>query len=268
MKSPSKPSGAFRSILKARETVKEKICYIVGKESEIDYWTQPWHSDGIIEHKFSKTGSDYSLSSVKSLDEIHRHSSWNPILNKPSLKEEKIFLRKALFHEECSNKVILKPAVDGEFSVKSGWDNVRSKHSKVPWAKTIWFVGHIPRHALIAWKAIQGKLLTRDHLIFKNISIDEKCPLCKAERESINDPSSLNVGTPPGYGGLFSGIMEPVEKRSALLITKKNGSEMKEEDEVNMPLVLELLLLLLFTTCGEKGINESLKTNQLIIPLF
>ncbi|XP_077228461.1 uncharacterized protein LOC143861420 [Tasmannia lanceolata] len=59
-------------------------------------------------------------------------------------------------------------------------------HASVNWASTLWFSGHVPRHALMAWKALHLKLLTRDHIIFRNSSIDERCPLCHSEKESID----------------------------------------------------------------------------------
>ncbi|XP_077249456.1 uncharacterized protein LOC143888963 [Tasmannia lanceolata] len=186
MKVPSKLSWAIRSILRAREVIKDKTCYLVGKEAEIELWTQPWHTDGVLEQLISKSVTDYSLSSMKCLDEIHSKEGWNPIINKPSLNQEISILQRSLFQEEDENRAIWKPNIDGYFSVKSAWNSIRQQNVVVPWASSVWFPGHVPRQALITWKVLHMKLLTRDHPIFCNRVMDDRCPLCNSEKETIN----------------------------------------------------------------------------------
>ncbi|XP_077228449.1 uncharacterized protein LOC143861408 [Tasmannia lanceolata] len=155
-------------------------------EAEIDLWTQPWHPDGVLDQIISKSVTDYSLSSMKCLGEIHSKEGWNPIINKTSLIQEKAILQKSLFQEDDENRVIWKPSIDGYFSVRSAWNSIRKHKVDTPWASSVWFTGHIPRQALSAWKVLHKKLLTRDHQIFRNRVMDEGCPLCKSEKETIN----------------------------------------------------------------------------------
>ncbi|XP_077232113.1 uncharacterized protein LOC143866589 [Tasmannia lanceolata] len=53
-----------------------------------------------------------------------------------------------------------------------------------PHGITLWFPGHIPRHSIVAWKAIQDKLLTKDNLLRFMPAVDSQCPLYCANAES------------------------------------------------------------------------------------
>ncbi|XP_077215967.1 uncharacterized protein LOC143850625 [Tasmannia lanceolata] len=120
------------------------------------------------------------------LFEIHQDGSWNPQIDKPSLREEKIVLKQILLSEDGRNHPIWKPAIDGFYSTKIGWNTFREKSSKPPWVKTVWFSGHTPRSALTTWKALVHKLSTKDRISFLGIAIDTTCPLCHSESESID----------------------------------------------------------------------------------
>ncbi|XP_077223063.1 uncharacterized protein LOC143856684 [Tasmannia lanceolata] len=165
---------------------KDHICYLVGNENEIDLWNQPWHPKGILTSLISKGKTDSSLVTLSNLNDIHHEGDWNPILDKPSLKEEKALLMKAMFNTDNTNRVIWKPTVDGTFCTRSAWESIRSVEQTIPWSKTIWFKGHIPRDAFVAWKALHLKLTTKDHIILSNSTIDNNCLLCNSEAETFD----------------------------------------------------------------------------------
>ncbi|XP_077214463.1 uncharacterized protein LOC143849349 [Tasmannia lanceolata] len=140
----------------------------------------------IISNILSSHRTKLSLASAHTLSQIHNSNGWNLVLSKPSLTEEFSTLKEAIFNSENLNIPIWKPSTSGHFSTKSAWNAVRTIQPKPPWHDSIWFPGHIPRHSVVAWKAIQDKLLTKDNLLRFIPSIDTQCLLCCAENESVN----------------------------------------------------------------------------------
>ncbi|XP_077226301.1 uncharacterized protein LOC143859506 [Tasmannia lanceolata] len=123
---------------------------------------------------------------MTTLDQLHYEGSWNPILNIGSLICEKALLSEAIFNDSASNLPIWKPNSNGLFSAKSGWEVTRQKFEKPVWASRIWFRCHIPRHALVSWKALINGLSTTDNLHFLDSSVSRSCILCKSGLESVN----------------------------------------------------------------------------------
>ncbi|XP_077251649.1 uncharacterized protein LOC143890850 [Tasmannia lanceolata] len=201
---PRKASWAFRNILRARDLLRDFGRHQIGQDKEIDFWTQSWHPDGSLDGLISRRTTVYSLSSIKTLDEIHRRDEWNPIIDNPSLSAEKEILKRGLFQDTPFNMPIRKPEVNGMFTVKSAWNAIRKINCSPSWANTTWFSGHIPKHAITTWKAIQLKLLTKDHPALQDANIDASCVLCNAARESINH-LFFDVVILPGFGNQFLG---------------------------------------------------------------
>ncbi|XP_077242421.1 uncharacterized protein LOC143882927 [Tasmannia lanceolata] len=111
---------------------------------------------------------------------------WKPQLYNPSLRDEKAVLSQIILSDDECNHPIWKPATDGAYNTKSGWDTLRNKTPKPPWPPTIWYQGHIPRFAFTAWKAMHNKMLTKDIIRSYGIMIDPICSLCKSEPESVD----------------------------------------------------------------------------------
>ncbi|GAA0166730.1 hypothetical protein LIER_21820 [Lithospermum erythrorhizon] len=71
-----------------------------------------------------------------------------------------------------------KDAVDGLFSLKSLWGQVRHKEDKVPGGKWFWSRYGIPRHEFISWMLFHYKLPTRDRLVKYGMQVDTCCVFC------------------------------------------------------------------------------------------
>ncbi|XP_077233401.1 uncharacterized protein LOC143875681 [Tasmannia lanceolata] len=183
---PSKPSWGIRNIFKARELAKPFICYQIGNEEEVDLWDQPWLPAGTLSSLFHRNNSDYSLSFLNLLSDICMDGIWKPQLYIPSLRDEKAVLSQIILSDDECNHPIWKPATDGAYNTKSGWDTLRNKTPKPPWPATIWYQGHIPRFAFTAWKAMHNKMLTKDRIRSYGIMIDPICSLCKSEPEAVD----------------------------------------------------------------------------------
>lgn len=53
----------------------------------------------------------------------------------------------------------------------------------VPWHKSVWFTGMIPKHAFIAWLVAHDRLSTRDRMIRWGSQVSPLCPLCDSANE-------------------------------------------------------------------------------------
>ncbi|XP_077219769.1 uncharacterized protein LOC143853959 [Tasmannia lanceolata] len=109
---------------------------------------------------------------------LRNYGQWKPIFLKDSLREERKFLNNGIFSNSGRNDAIWKPNADSNFTLRSAWDIIRHQSSVFSWTKSIWFKENIPRHSIVAWKAIQGRLLTSDITFLASIGHDKSCPLC------------------------------------------------------------------------------------------
>lgn len=84
------------------------------------------------------------------------------------------------------DKVILGNGVHGTFSIKKAWDTTRRRNSKVDWYNIVWYHHHIPKHTILVWVAIHGKLMTKNKLLTFGIIQDATCRLCNSATESLD----------------------------------------------------------------------------------
>ncbi|XP_024964671.1 uncharacterized protein LOC112504947 [Cynara cardunculus var. scolymus] len=64
------------------------------------------------------------------------------------------------------------------FEVRNAWASLEGSYPVVPWYKSVWFSGHIPKHAFCLWLACQRRLPTQDRLLWKDEPPDLECSLC------------------------------------------------------------------------------------------
>ncbi|XP_077232152.1 uncharacterized protein LOC143866886 [Tasmannia lanceolata] len=155
MKQPSRPSWSFRGIFTARNSIQEHVYYIIADGRGIDFWKQPWHPEGIIQHQTSITTN---IPSNCTVNDLRSDGGWDSIIDLPHLAELKKILHKALFDPDGEDTVVWKPCPNGKFSIKSAWEAIR---------------------------AINFRLASRDRLLRQGIRVPHECPLCLQSSESI-----------------------------------------------------------------------------------
>ncbi|XP_010694353.1 uncharacterized protein LOC104907164 [Beta vulgaris subsp. vulgaris] len=70
------------------------------------------------------------------------------------------------------------------FKTKVVYDKITEEEERVYWAKMIWNRLAMPKHRVICWLAIQGRLKTTDRLCQMGVTTDAQCNLCCEHTES------------------------------------------------------------------------------------
>ncbi|XP_048497943.1 uncharacterized protein LOC125496507 [Beta vulgaris subsp. vulgaris] len=72
---------------------------------------------------------------------------------------------------------------DAKYTIKSGYKWLHPEGEKIRWHNWVWNSFNIPKHSLIAWMAMKGKLKTRDKMLKIGISREDTCALCEQDTE-------------------------------------------------------------------------------------
>ncbi|XP_077231908.1 uncharacterized protein LOC143865152 [Tasmannia lanceolata] len=147
---PSNPPCGVRSIHHCRDLAKPYLCYCVGKGRDIDFWTDPWHPDGPVQTLTSE-GKLFCITKKISIENMKQDGSWDHMTQQPHLPQLKKIMRTGLYSKINADRIIWKENPNGNFSLRSAWNQCRSRYSEVPWFKTVWNKGHILRHSFTTW---------------------------------------------------------------------------------------------------------------------
>ncbi|XP_077232625.1 uncharacterized protein LOC143869974 [Tasmannia lanceolata] len=181
---PGNPSWAVRGIFRVRAIARKYICYIIGPNSNLLFWKDPWHPNGPLENQSSL--SSISIPESATISDTISNGWWSLIHQHPYLSDLKAILVTSLFSSSTPSFPVWMPEADGTFSTKSAWNSIRSSHHPPDWVSSLWFPGHIPKFSFTAWQAIQDRLPTKDRLTFLPINADKRCLLCNSVTESVN----------------------------------------------------------------------------------
>ncbi|XP_074297843.1 uncharacterized protein LOC141628630 [Silene latifolia] len=71
------------------------------------------------------------------------------------------------------------------YSVKSGYDWIRLKETKVGWSKLVWNNAALPKHCFVNWLIMRNALNTKEKLYRIGVSSDDLCCICQAGSENV-----------------------------------------------------------------------------------
>ncbi|KAJ9536620.1 hypothetical protein OSB04_un000169 [Centaurea solstitialis] len=72
------------------------------------------------------------------------------------------------------------PNVLADFSVRLAWHSFEGANPIIPWTKSVWFKGCIPKHSFCLWVACHDRLPTQDRIAcWKHDPPDMVCAFCK-----------------------------------------------------------------------------------------
>ncbi|XP_077226326.1 uncharacterized protein LOC143865431 [Tasmannia lanceolata] len=146
---PASPSWAARSIIKSRDMASKHVCFIVGTQTPLHFWTDPWHPNGRLSAQSSIMTS--FIPQKASIAKAKFQGGWDLIQVLPHLQELKQIINTGLYTKAANSNPIWKPESDGNFRLCSAWNAVRSPNPKPPWVSSVWFAGHTPKFSITAW---------------------------------------------------------------------------------------------------------------------
>ncbi|XP_026396584.1 uncharacterized protein LOC113291242 [Papaver somniferum] len=162
MKTPHDSTWLWRRVIENRPIARKLLGSMIGDGASTSFLQDNWHpKDGTW--IFPSPCSDNALTS------FHQISIVDINVNEKDL-------------------VVWRPSTSEKFTMKDTYKAIFPHGDPIFWHYIVWFKLHIPRHSLIAWVALYGRLKTRDKLIKRGVSENENCVLCDTGRESEARP--------------------------------------------------------------------------------
>ncbi|XP_058223116.1 uncharacterized protein LOC131332831 [Rhododendron vialii] len=147
--------------------VQQYIISVIGNGHSTFLCYDNWHPLGPSMAKFGpRIAYDSGIPKEPSMAHMIHNSSWAfPITQMLELNEIKSSLPTIIPSRlRGFDNIRWSLTPNGQFTIASLWDKLRSPFPRVLWNKLIWFSGHIPKCSFITWIAIQNRLSTIDRL--------------------------------------------------------------------------------------------------------
>ncbi|XP_058219469.1 uncharacterized protein LOC131330020 [Rhododendron vialii] len=200
LKIPGDCTWVWRKLLTLRPVVQPYILSILGNGQSTSLWYDNWHPLSPLMNKFgTRIAYDSGISKDATMSHIILNSNWAfPITQTWELNEVRNSLPPLIQSRlNGADHVRWTLTANGQFSIASLWDKLRTPFPKVMWHKLVWFSGHIPKCSFVTWIAILNRLSTTDRLLLFGLNVSPECSLCQ-EKEShdhlfFNCPYSQKV---------------------------------------------------------------------------
>lgn len=164
-------SSTWRSLLSLRDLAARFLRPKLGNGQLLSFWHDRWTPLGRLIERFGDSGPrELSISITATVSDACDATDW--LLRgarSPASEELQTYLTTVLLPSAASSPDHYVWEVNGdelqEFSTSKTWSVVRNRGVEQAWTKSVWFKGHIPRHAFQAWVVHQDRLPTRSRLI-------------------------------------------------------------------------------------------------------
>ncbi|KAL0676638.1 hypothetical protein Bca4012_004619 [Brassica carinata] len=184
-------SSTWRSLLSLRGLATRFLRPKLGNGRCISFWYDNWTPLGPLLDRFGESGPrQLSISISVTVSEACNDRGWLLRGARSPLAEE---LQTYLTIVPLPTLNLMDDTyvwdINGdelqEFSISKTWEAVRNREPEQQWTQSIWFKGHVRRHAFTAWVIYQDRLPTRSRLLKWGMNISPSCCLCDAAVEDI-----------------------------------------------------------------------------------
>lgn len=182
-------SSTWRSLLSLRGLASRFLRPKLGNGRCISFWYDNWTPLGPLLDRFGESGPrQLSISISATVSDACNDRGWLLRGARSPLAEE---LQTYLTTVPIPTLNLMDDTyvwdINGdelqEFSTSKTWEAVRNREPEQQWTQSIWFKGHVPRHAFTAWVIYQDRLPTRSRLLKWGMNISPSCCLCDAAVE-------------------------------------------------------------------------------------
>lgn len=182
-------SSTWRSLLSLRDLATRFLRPKLGNGQLLSFWHDHWTPLGRLIERFGDSGPrELSISISTKVSDACDNIDWL-LRGARSLAAEELqtYLTTIPVPTITSSTDHYVWEVNGdelvEFSTSKTWNVVRNRGVEQAWTRSIWFKGHIPRHAFTSWVVHQDRLPTRSRLLRWGMNISSSCCLCDTGEE-------------------------------------------------------------------------------------
>lgn len=179
---PSDCAWTWRKLLQLRDVFKDFMCVRIGDGRECSLFYDYWLGDA----RLCDTIDCSPWNNYKTVQEWTREGEW-AIPN--SFKRRYPALAQAMIQVPLlprADRSIWTGAGSDKYSIKDGYEVLRTKGQVVAWHNIVWSSGILPKQAFMLWLLFRRRLKTRDFLASRGLQIqDASCGLCNSLAESV-----------------------------------------------------------------------------------
>ncbi|KAJ9535204.1 hypothetical protein OSB04_un001715 [Centaurea solstitialis] len=180
-------SWSFRKLLTLRPEIRPYIHVRIGDGKTTNAWEDNWYGTRLSEFISYRAVHNAGFATTWKVSDLLSvlEGSWpNDWLGRfPQLVNNRI----PVINDGEPDTIFWDDDTSGSFSIRSVYTSLIGRFTEVPWWKSVWFKGHIPKHAFCLWIACVRRLPTQDRLAsWKHDPPDLLCPLCGTGPDSHN----------------------------------------------------------------------------------
>lgn len=186
-------SWIWKSLCKLRNIAKPFVVCQIGSGITCSFWKDNWTSLGpLLELTGERGPSLTGLSSNAVVAEAIRDGDWwisnsrsrNPIIQllQQCLPSPQVVDPQG--EDDCFQWQVGVNTPSSSFSTSDTWHHLHPPAPKVDWYDSVWFTGHIPKHAFLSWVTSRNRMHTRDRLLSWGLQVPSTCLLCTVHNES------------------------------------------------------------------------------------
>lgn len=196
-KIPPNASYTWRSIMAAREVIKEGSRWIIGAGHSVRFWKDKWVTGLPGGRLLSSPPHDENANCTVAEWRDHNNAEWISEAMYECLAEDKITTIKQVRGAENDQPDILSwsHTRNGEFSVRSAYHFIMENRggnvgtSNLEASRWLWkkiWRANVPRKVRnLVWRAANDGLPTMDKLARRGMEVDAICPRCGEGTETI-----------------------------------------------------------------------------------
>ncbi|KAF6148585.1 hypothetical protein GIB67_042544 [Kingdonia uniflora] len=179
-------SSVWAGVRWAITEVEQRNRWIIGNEEDIDLWRDNWCHQLSLKDLINSDSLPWSTLKAK-LSCIIVDGQWNVPTNLAVILHRlNIDINGITISSGKPDKMVWKPDVQGKFSVKSAFKEIRKKGQTCWWSKYLYRKAIHPRLGMWGWRLIHDCLPTDENIRKKGIVVASMCCLCKEAEESSN----------------------------------------------------------------------------------
>jgi hypothetical protein len=177
-------SSIWSSIKDKVHVILDNSAWLVGNGDNINFWTDCWCGDPLVDQLGIPLQSRQLLSSKVSDFIVNGQWSIPTQLSNMFPTLSSIISQVHIPLEETNDKFIWKHTDDGELTLKQAYDFKLPPVQELHWAKLIWNSDIPPSKSMLAWRLMHEKLPTDENLLTRGCAIPSMCNFCCSHVET------------------------------------------------------------------------------------